>query len=586
MKLLKKRHISITDKFILYFVSFNFIAGFIITIVLFYSARDSILARAGEQLTSVRVVKKRQIESFFADCYENAQNASYFFSFVSNPADSCNLDGFLKHLVSANRNFDGCFIASNNSRSILAKELPGANEQELRCLSELAAQFAAGDVSSQLFDFTEDRAGRCSGLYLLSDARGSDFVIGFRISAQRINEIMLENKPNEGLGNSGESYLIGHDLTMRSKSRFIDSSQFRTKVRTESSSKAIGGISETQTTFDYRGIKVLSSFAPLEIPGLRWAVLAEIDFDEVLIPINQMLTKTIFLAIGFSLLIFFTTFFISKGITKPLIKLKDATKRIAQHQYSEVIEVQSNDEIGELTESFNAMAKAIAEKEKELSEERIARYAAVLDGQDSERARLARDLHDGIGQTLVALKLRLESISCEKAAIENGFMDNIKQQIDQVIDDLRSISNNLMPSVLVEFGIESAIGNICSSLSDISNIEFNPTVELRNGIKDEKTKIYIFRILQEAINNIIKHSNAKRALVQLTEKKHSFYLRVKDDGTGFNPRGKRKAQGNGLYSIRERVLFLGGKLKLDSSDGSGTDIQIIIPKRKSMNGQN
>ena len=259
-------------------------------------------------------------------------------------------------------------------------------------------------------------------------------------------------------------------------------------------------------------------------------------------------------------------------------------KNLGNGNLDKRLPVKSTDEIGELTESFNNMADKLKQKDIELQNEQIKRYTLVMDAQEIEKERLSRELHDGLGQMFIGLKLKLESIDLSgEIDLQNYIMEisELKTGLDDVINEIRFISNDLMPSVLKEIGIVPAISNLCNTLNNNSITNFTLETNLSNDIKNQKTKIYIYRIIQEAVSNIIKHSSASNAEIKLLENvnsndNYSYKLIITDDGVGFNIDEAMKSSGNGLYNIKERVNALSGKINIESGT-NGTLLIINIP---------
>jgi len=216
--------------------------------------------------------------------------------------------------------------------------------------------------------------------------------------------------------------------------------------------------------------------------------------------------------------------------------------------------------------------------EAELAAERNKRIRAVFDGQDLERQRLSRELHDGLGQQLVAGKLILESsLYTTKPDELKPKISDAQRIFDSIISDIRRISHDLSPSVLHEFGLRAAMENLCNDISKASGIEVDFHFELNDKDPDETTATYLYRIAQEALNNVHRHSGAGKARVALRTDNYGIHLEIEDNGDGFLPREVSKKGGNGLYNIRERVSILKGHLAVKSSPGNGTLITVRVP---------
>ncbi|HNQ69560.1 MAG TPA: HAMP domain-containing protein, partial [Bacteroidales bacterium] len=400
--------------------------------------------------------------------------------------------------------------------------------------------------------------------------------IGFEIPSKSINDIMLENNPYNGLGNSGEVYLAGEDRLMRSQSRFVENSVLKIQVPNSNPNNIDQNNFVAETTLDYRGIKVLSSSGIIEWGNTKWTIFAEIDYKEALIPVNTLRDSIIF--IGLLGIILFTSIvmILIITITKPVAKLKKAADEISGGNYNVNVPVNNTDEIGQLSDTFNQMVQKIDEQKKRLDYEKLNRVQEMIDWQETERQRLSRELHDGIGQLLLSAKMRLGRIK-GKTENDERIINDSQNIIQQTVNDVRNISNNLMPSVLSEFGLKQAVENILKDISQNYKIATSCDINL-TSLDDNKTITYLYRIIQEAVSNTLKYAKSKSINITITEEENLIKLEIRDDGIGFNPNQVIGSGSNGLRNIRERVKLLNGKCSIKSSQGNGTVIYIEIIK--------
>jgi len=288
---------------------------------------------------------------------------------------------------------------------------------------------------------------------------------------------------------------------------------------------------------------------------------------------NSVLIVSIFILLVFLVLVYL----IARRITRPIIRLRDAAVKVSKGEYDIHLPVTTHDEIGSLTEAFNSMVSHIREKTKELQYERSVRMRSVIDGEESERQRLSRELHDGIGQSLVALKLRLESLLyTEDARIKENIIV-LKDQFDGTVDEIRRISNNLMPSVLEVFGITIALKNLCTETGEHSGIKVVFDCQGEPETMHIKLKTYLYRISQEAMNNIVKHSGATESELRLFRDENHVTLQINDNGKGFVFEEAAMERGNGLYNMNERATLLHGTFNITSSINNGTNITVRLP---------
>ncbi len=213
--------------------------------------------------------------------------------------------------------------------------------------------------------------------------------------------------------------------------------------------------------------------------------------------------------------------------------------------------------------------------ETHLQKEREERLLGLFDGQERERQRIARELHDGLGQLLIALKLKLES---QSSGVSPQIVEDYKSNLYKAIREVKNISNDLAPAGLRSFGLEAAFKNLALEIQSQSGIE----VEFSShGLFDqvpEKTKVFIYRIAQEALTNALKHSNATHVHIHLTETQDHLIAMIEDNGAGFEMNEDLTKKGNGLYNMKERSMLLGGTLDMESVTGSGTTVRVKIPR--------
>jgi signal transduction histidine kinase len=216
-------------------------------------------------------------------------------------------------------------------------------------------------------------------------------------------------------------------------------------------------------------------------------------------------------------------------------------------------------------------------QESELQREKLRRLRSVIDGQDQERNRLSRELHDGVGQSLIAIKLQLENAETQNYSMMRAGIDSAKSRIDLTIEDVRRVCNALLPAALSEFGIVSTLRALCSELSSLAG--FRASFENEGSLDrlPKKSQVYLYRIAQEALNNIAKHARASEVVMKLSRHGDRVTLEVRDNGKGFIFDPISFAQRNGLQNMRERTYLLQGDFSIVSAPGEGTTIRVTIP---------
>ncbi|MEO9851339.1 MAG: PAS domain S-box protein [Reichenbachiella sp.] len=202
---------------------------------------------------------------------------------------------------------------------------------------------------------------------------------------------------------------------------------------------------------------------------------------------------------------------------------------------------------------------------------------ALLEGQEIERARIAREVHDGIGQLLAATKFNLAALDGMPEKEQEKHIEKIHNTLEMTIDEARRITRNLSTKVLEELGLEKALHELCIEASQLADISFELKYRPGNAYLSDKAQTTIYRMVQESINNIVKYSKAKVAKVQLIQEKNYLHLTISDDGRGFDQSDPKYRKGNGLSNLNQRTKSLHGYLDIDSKPGKGTTIQIKVP---------
>lgn len=227
-----------------------------------------------------------------------------------------------------------------------------------------------------------------------------------------------------------------------------------------------------------------------------------------------------------------------------------------------------------LLKQHDALHALSLEKEKQNS--KISTLTALLEGQEQERGRLARDLHDGLGGLLSGTKLQLSYLDVRHAEnIEAGISKSI-DQIDGAVDELRRVAHNLMPDLLMKYGLEVTIQDFASRMSNNSLRIYTEFINYSNTISTEK-QLLLYRIIQELVNNVIKHADATEVIVQLSEEANVLSLTVEDDGKGFDQASLAMRKTAGFHNVESRVQFLKGTLTISSELNIGTSIELQIP---------
>jgi len=209
---------------------------------------------------------------------------------------------------------------------------------------------------------------------------------------------------------------------------------------------------------------------------------------------------------------------------------------------------------------------------------------AVWRVQEDERRRLARELHDGLGQNLTALKHRLAQLGGSLGPEQAPLREKLEAAIalcGQSLDDTRQLSRLLRPPILDDLGLEPALRWLGRSVEEATGLPVVVEIEMLPSL-DGELQTLLFRVAQEALNNAAKHAAASSLLLRLVRRGPQLQLQLIDDGNGFDP--SATTSGSGLGGMRERLRLYGGQLELRSSPGHGTRLRALVPLEAATDG--
>lgn len=224
----------------------------------------------------------------------------------------------------------------------------------------------------------------------------------------------------------------------------------------------------------------------------------------------------------------------------------------------------------------NLQQQRINELERE---KQLAATEAVLKGEEQERTRLAKDLHDGLGGMLSGIKYSFQTMKGNLIMTpENALaFERSMDMLDSSIKEMRRVAHNMMPEALIKFGLDTALKDFCNDINQTGALKvIYQSIGLENAELDRITAITVYRIVQELINNTMKHAAAKTAIVQVSKSAGRLSVTVEDDGKGFDVSILQSHGGMGWDNIRNRVEFLKGTLDVSSRPDTGTSVLIEL----------
>lgn len=214
----------------------------------------------------------------------------------------------------------------------------------------------------------------------------------------------------------------------------------------------------------------------------------------------------------------------------------------------------------------------------ELFKEEEKRSKAILESEENERQRLARELHDGVGQLLAATKLNLSTLGKMNSEEENKKLTNSLNILDDSIKEIRNISHNMVPDIILKNGLQNAINDFVMRINQSKKIKIDfECIACDESKLDDTAQLMLYRIIQESVTNTIKYAEAQQLLIQISADENELSLMISDDGKGFDITKAMGKNGIGLKNIQLRTDYLKGKLEIDSSAQNGTTLIIEIP---------
>jgi two-component system, NarL family, sensor kinase len=601
------------------FLSHNTVALLAIaalTFIVYFYISSVLIQRTLDQLTSINILKKDLVENYFQNAHQNLDElqlekkfANLYSAIKSDPHATQTLQN-ISEIDSISRLYGFKNLYVFDKDTLLFNT--GKNKFPEGIKIKIDSIISKRKNLLQVIDVSRWSPNKQTLLYYYIPIIQNEKQSGIALveeNMQKIQRILLENT---ALGNTGESYLVGNDFTMRSASRFFTKkAPASIAVHTQAATSALNGISGQGILEDYRHQKVLSVYRDVGVTGIHWAIISEMDWEEAMEPIlklrNYLLLVTL-LILASTLII---TFFISNAIAKPILQLKEIIIALSKGKNpTDRPVIATTDEIGMMSKAveqliegmqrtttfadeigvgnFNTTFTKLSEEdrlghallhmrgelkkfhEREIKQARD-RAAALIEGQENERRRIINDLHDGVGQLLTAVRMRVEMLEGN-----DHLKQEIKAQINETIAEVKRISYNVMPQALVDFGLEAALKGLCDTVKKYApvKIDFRYVNECNHLLNFEIT-IAVFRIAQEGLNNIVKHAGANLVTFHVLDKEDELYVVLEDNGKGFNE--SKIKTGSGLKNIRERAKLLNGFVEINSTEGHGTVIEVHIP---------
>lgn len=292
---------------------------------------------------------------------------------------------------------------------------------------------------------------------------------------------------------------------------------------------------------------------------------------------------------------------VNRWVVRRLGGLAEAMENIGDRGLTSKLPDTPRDEIGRLSAAFNTMADQVRHREqenlalsaalKERAEERGKLLERLISAQEEERKRVARELHDELGQSLGSTSLSVElarrAVTSDGEAV-SSHLEQAHDLIADATDRMYQLIHGLRPSVLDDLGLVAALRSHLKQLFEPLGIEYEVDASELGDRLDPIVEIALFRIHQEALTNIMRHAKAEHVQLRLSREDGVIVAEIQDDGVGFDPdsvsEGHLGGRGYGLIGMRERAILLGGSIAIDSRPGGGTRVEVRIPVKEPGDG--
>ena len=320
-----------------------------------------------------------------------------------------------------------------------------------------------------------------------------------------------------------------------------------------------------------------------QVPELGWHVYVGVPTVEVMRPVRSLIARGV--AAGALVILTLSAFalWLSRRIERPIEALARAAGAIAREGFGQPIPVEGPREIATLGQAFNEMVRRRAEAESRMTEsERDLKALSdrLLTVQEEERTTIARELHDELGQSLTALKMDIGGIlDDQEAHPERGarLRSRIRETLDEMVRSVQRISSELRPSALDDLGLAEALEAEARLFEERTGIECELSLGPEGFAVGAGAASPIYRIVQEALTNVARHSNATRVEIRLRQREGETVLEIRDDGRGITPEEKGSHEALGLIGMKERAALIGGVVRIEGIPGRGTIVSLRIP---------
>lgn len=300
------------------------------------------------------------------------------------------------------------------------------------------------------------------------------------------------------------------------------------------------------------------------------AVLAVATVALALAPVTVSIpvtfTELVVLVVGMIVLFGFSVLLVRPAFG-PLHSVAEAMRGWDPLQPSPHVPIVGGPDVATLARTFNEMLDRLEAERRESARQ-------ALRVQEGERKRVARELHDEVGQTLTAMMLQVESLAAKIPESLRDELDELRETTRLGATDVRRIAVRLRPEALEELGLHSALSALATSFGEHAGLRIDRRLE-RVAALSEEQELVVYRVAQEALTNVARHARATSVELMLAREERDVTLRVRDDGRGLTR--DALASATGIRGMRERAMLIGAQLSIAAAEGGGTEVVLRVP---------
>ena len=258
-----------------------------------------------------------------------------------------------------------------------------------------------------------------------------------------------------------------------------------------------------------------------------------------------------------------------RGVIAPLRRLTATMRSVEPMQPGRRLSIRGTDtDVAALSTAFNDMLDRLESERRESGRKALA-------AQEAERQRIARELHDEVGQVLTGVVLELEHAAKQSTGPDAARLAAARESVRHSLDDVRRIARELRPEALDDLGLQSALRSLCTAAAAHDELHVERELELEDVVSPE-VELVVYRVAQESLTNVMRHSGASEVLVALRHVDGGLRLVVRDDGRGL-PAGGSDRAGAGIAGMHERALHIGARLTISPAPAGGTEVRLDVP---------